>query len=92
MEGAAPRITSPLRSSTYAMRLKEGSTAPIAFNATADASAHALYWFVDDAYIGRVSPRETLFWQAPMAGEFAVRVVDDQGRSDMRRMQVTMVE
>ena len=35
----------------------------IAFNATADASAHALYWFVNDAFVGRGVPGDALFWQ-----------------------------
>ena len=42
-----------LRGSTYAMRVKSTETR-IAFNATADASAHALYWFVNDAFVGAV--------------------------------------
>ena len=64
----------------------------IAFNATTDADAHALYWFVDDAYVGRSSPGEPLFWQPAEAGQFRVRAVDDHGRSDERPLDVRLVE
>ncbi|HDR9874905.1 TPA: transpeptidase-transglycosylase [Burkholderia cenocepacia] len=56
VEGDPPRVTSSLRGSPYAMRVKTTDETCIAFNATADASAHALYGFVDDAYVGRSAP------------------------------------
>ncbi|KWI41755.1 penicillin-binding protein 1C [Burkholderia stagnalis] len=87
-DGDPPRITSPLRGSTYAMRVKDARDTRIAFNATADASAHALYWFVNDAYVGRSAPGDVLFWQPGTAGSFTVRVVDDHGRSDQRPLAV----
>ncbi|KVM90391.1 penicillin-binding protein 1C [Burkholderia stagnalis] len=88
VDGDPPRITSPLRGSTYAMRVKDARDTRIAFNATADASAHALYWFVNDAYVGRSAPGDVLFWQPGTAGSFTVRVVDDHGRSDQRPLAV----
>ncbi|KVU52157.1 penicillin-binding protein 1C [Burkholderia ubonensis] len=88
VDGDPPRITSPLRGSTYAMRVKDAGGTRIAFNATADASAHALYWFVNDAYVGRSAPGDALFWQPATAGSFTVRVVDDHGRSDQRPLAV----
>ncbi|WP_260433004.1 hypothetical protein [Burkholderia cenocepacia] len=84
VEGDPPRITSPLRDSPYAMRVKTTDETRIAFNATADASAHALYGFVNDAYVGRSAPGDALFWQPRTAGSYTVRVVDDHGRSDQR--------
>ena len=95
--GDPPRITSPLRGSSYAMRLhalqssRQGGDR-IAFNATADADAHALYWFANDAYIGHSAPGEPLFWQPQTAGRYDVRVVDDHGRSDQRPLEVSLVE
>ncbi len=91
-EGDAPRITSPLRGSAYAMRLTELDRKRIAFSATADADAHALYWFVDDAYVGRSAPGEPLFWQPAAAGSYRVRAVDDRGRSDERPLDVSLIE
>jgi penicillin-binding protein 1C len=91
-EGDAPRITSPLRGSAYAMRLTELDRKRIAFNATADADARAVYWFVDDAYVGRSTPGEALYWQPSSAGSYRVRAIDDRGRSDERPLEVTLVE
>jgi penicillin-binding protein 1C len=90
--GDPPRITSPLRGSSYAMRLKRQGEDRIAFNATADADAHWLYWFANDAYIGRSAPGESLFWQPQNAGHYDVRVVDDHGRGDQRPLEVSLVE
>ncbi len=90
--GDPPRITSPLRASTYAMRLDQTRPTPIAFSATADADTHALYWFVDDAYVGQGTPGNSLFWQPRSAGSYRVRVVDDHGRSDTRALEVSLVQ
>ncbi|HTW34692.1 MAG TPA: penicillin-binding protein 1C [Rhizomicrobium sp.] len=91
-EGTAPLITSPLRGSAYVMRLTQLDRNRIAFNATADADAHLLYWFVDDAYVGTSVPGEPLYWQPAAAGNYRVRAVDDRGRSDERPLDVSLVE
>jgi penicillin-binding protein 1C len=91
-DGAAPKITSPLRGSAYVMRLKQETKERLALNATADADARALYWFVDGAYVGRSAPGQPLYWQPEEAGEFRVRAVDDRGRSDERPLDVRLVE
>jgi penicillin-binding protein 1C len=92
VQGDPPRITSPLRGSTYTLRLARLSQERIGFNATSDADARQLYWFVNDAYIGRTPSGQTLFWQPETAGSFTVRVVDDQGRSDTRPLGVAVTE
>ncbi len=92
IEGSAPAITSPLRGSAYVMRLVQQDRQSIAFNAVADADAHALYWFVDDAYVGGSHPGDALYWKPPAAGDYRVRVVDDRGRSDGRQLEVKLVQ
>lgn len=92
VDGSAPGITSPLRGSTYTLRLKQLDEERIPFTATSDADVHALYWFVDDAYIGRSTPGESMFWQPHGAGQYTIRVVDDHGRADQRLMQVNLAE
>jgi penicillin-binding protein 1C len=84
-------VTSPRKNVTYAMRAGETEPKPIAFNATSDADAETLYWFVDTRYIGRTDPRKTLFW-TPVPGTFTVTVVDEKGRSDSRALEVSVVE
>jgi penicillin-binding protein 1C len=90
-EGTQPQITSPARGSTYAMRLAERAHRPVAFSAIADADTRFLYWFVDEAYVGRSAPGEALYWQAPAAGDYRLRVVDDHGRSDARPLELMLV-
>jgi penicillin-binding protein 1C len=91
-DGQAPQITSPLRGSAYTMRLTQQDRERIALVATADADARALYWFVDDAFVGRSVPGTALFWQPAAAGTYRVRAVDDRGRGDERQLDVKLVE
>lgn len=91
-QGDPPQITSPLRGSTYALRLAQLGQERIAFTATTDADVHALYWFVNDAYVGHSAPGQALYWQPPTAGSYTVRVVDEHGRSDQRPLGVSLVE
>jgi penicillin-binding protein 1C len=91
-DGDPPRITSPLRGSLYTLRLKDHGQAPIAFAATADADVRMLYWFVDDAYVGRAAPSAPVAWQPHGAGHYRIRVVDDHARSDERMLEVGLVE
>jgi len=90
-EGAQPQITSPSRGSAYAIRIARGARQPVAFSAVADADARVLYWFVNEAYVGRSAPGEALYWTAPTAGDYRVRVVDDHGRSDARPLELMLV-
>ncbi|MDG2539909.1 penicillin-binding protein 1C [Dyella jiangningensis] len=92
VDGEPPAISSPLRGSIYAMRMKRTGSDRIAFSANADASVREMYWFVNDAYVGRSAPGESLFWQPGAAGNYEVRVVDDRGRSDARPLGVSVVD
>ncbi|MEO8670596.1 MAG: penicillin-binding protein 1C [Tahibacter sp.] len=92
ISGAPPQITSPLRGAAYTLRTRHEAEQRVALNATVDASARAVYWFVDDAYVGSSAPGETLFWQPQNAGTHTARVVDDRGRGDSRELRVIVVE
>jgi penicillin-binding protein 1C len=87
-----PSITSPLRSSSYTLRLKQLGEERIPFTASNDAGVRNLYWFVDDAYVGRSAPGEPLYWKPHGAGRYTVRVVDDHGLADQRLLDVTLAE
>lgn len=89
--GDPPRMTSPLRGSIYALRLRDND-GRIGFSADADAAVRRLYWFVNDAYVGDSAPGQTLFWSPGAAGNYEVRVVDDRGLSDHRALGVSRVE
>ncbi|KAG9579082.1 hypothetical protein KCV01_g16287, partial [Aureobasidium melanogenum] len=92
LAGDPPKITSPLKGSTYQIRVSRLGSEKISFTATSDASARTLYWFVDDAYLGSVPSGQVLMWAPERTGRFLVRVVDDQGRSDSRELGVGAVE
>jgi len=91
-DGSPPRITSPMRGTTYTMRVSRLGTEQISFSATSDADAHELYWFVDDAYLGKSKAGDALLWQPERVGHFLVRVVDDHGRSDSRPLDVAVTQ
>ena len=92
LEGSPPQITSPLRGSSYVMRVSRQDRQSIALNAVTDADVRTLYWFVDGAFAGGGKPGESLFWQPASAGSYRLRVVDDHGRSDERPLEVKLVE
>jgi penicillin-binding protein 1C len=90
--GDPPRITSPLKGSTYQIRVSRLGSEAIAFSATTDAASRTLYWFVDDAYLGSIPSGQALMWAPERAGRFLVRVVDDRGHTDSRALSVGALE
>lgn len=90
-QGDPPAITSPLRGASYALRLGQPAANTVALTASSDADVRVLYWFVDNAYLGASAPMRPLTWQPEQAGTYQVRVVDDQGRSNARTVQVGVV-
>ncbi|HTW38901.1 MAG TPA: penicillin-binding protein 1C [Steroidobacteraceae bacterium] len=88
--GDPPLIQSPVRGASYTLRLAAGAHERIALRAVADADAQSLYWFVDDAYLGRSTPGQALLWHPARTGRFTLRVVDDSGRSDERPVDVSL--
>ena len=91
-DGDPPRIDSPLRGVTYALRRSQPERNRIALSASVDAAVRSLYWFADDAYLGHSTPGATLFWQAPHAGTHRLRAVDDRGRVDERIVKVEVLQ
>lgn len=83
--GRPPRINSLSEQLSYQVRPETDS--PLVLMASTDADADWLYWFVDDAYLGRVPTDEPLIWQAA-PGRHDVLAVDDLGRSDSVRVTV----
>lgn len=85
--GTPPRILSPTRGVTYALGTLPGQSEALSLRATADGSARELYWFLDDRYLGKATPRAAFFCR-PEPGFHVVRVVDDQGRADSRDVKI----
>ena len=82
----APRIASPLRGVSYALR---GATQTIPLEANAAADASTLFWFDGRALIGSQPASAGPFaWRPSDAGLHLVRVVDDHGRAAERDVDV----
>ncbi len=88
--GNPPQITSPQTGLAYSYRAGERQLAPLAFSATTDADVHSIYWFLDERFVGRSDGGQPLFWP-PRPGQFMLRAVDDQGRSDARPISVQII-
>jgi penicillin-binding protein 1C len=84
-----PQIDSPLRGVVYTLRL--GHLEPLALRATIAARTQALYWFADNAYVGRAPRGETIAWLPPQSGHYLLRAVDESGAADSRDIDVEVV-
>jgi len=86
---AAPLITSHLRGVRHTLRAKKPE--PLVLRAEAAAGTKTIYWFADDALIGRAAPGEGITWMPDLAESgrrYVLRAVDDQGRAESREVTV----
>jgi penicillin-binding protein 1C len=82
----APQIVSPLRGVAYTLRA--GHAEPLALRATIAARAQTIYWFADNAFVGRATQGDTLAWLPAHPGHYLLRAVDDSGAADTRDIDV----
>jgi penicillin-binding protein 1C len=85
-----PSITSPQSNVEYRVRMEDGNEA-VPLSAKADGEVRSLHWFANNQYLGSSKSGETMSWRA-RPGQYLLRVVDDQGRSDMTRLQVVLTQ
>lgn len=90
--GNPPHITSPLRNTTYTLRQSQQGRDRITFSATLDADSTAIYWFVDDIYLGSSSNSKTIDWYPLSSGQYRIRAIDDRGRADSRLIHIEKVD
>lgn len=92
-DGKAPLIQSPKAEMTYLSRYMEDkeNEGKLPLNAVTDGDARALYWFMNEEYLGKSAGSEPLLWKMH-PGSYVVRAVDDQGRSDSRSFRVEVSE
>ncbi|MEX0532852.1 penicillin-binding protein 1C [Raoultella terrigena] len=91
IEGAPPRITSPLKNMTYTFRQSQQGRDRITFNAVTDADSKTVYWFLDDIYLGSSASKSALDWRPINNGQYRIRAVDDHGRADSRLIRIEIV-
>jgi penicillin-binding protein 1C len=89
--GAAPRITSPLAGVTYTLRPDHPDSSALALQAVTDGDAAEVFWFADQAFVGRSPRGATFFWKPARPGRYTLRAVDDLGRSDARAVAVEVL-
>jgi hypothetical protein len=84
-----PRIASPLRSVSYALRRSAPQDA-ITLDASAAADVQRVFWFDGNALIGMRRVRDgALSWRPAAPGAHLIRIVDDHGRSAERDVDVS---
>lgn len=86
--GLPPRITSPMKNTTYTLRQSQRRREHISLSAVTDADSRTLYWFVDDIYLGSSAGQDLLDWRPTQPGVYRIRAVDDRGRADSRQLKV----
>jgi penicillin-binding protein 1C len=82
-----PQITSPQLGIDYILHSNSTANNTVPLTAVTDAGIAHLYWFINETFIAETKSDEPFFWQAK-PGKFVVRVVDDQGLSDARDVNV----
>jgi penicillin-binding protein 1C len=87
--GEAPKVLSPRLGVIYQAKIKQG-LAEVPFKAQADGDVKKIFWYVNKRYLGSSKSDETaMFKLAP--GSYNIKVVDDQGRTGTRHLQVSLV-
>ena len=89
MDGNAPNIIYPVQNIIYMIRPHRLNEEKIILKASVDADAREVYWFMNDALLGKSKPGENFEAEAKV-GEFTIKAVDDLGRSAVRKIVVKL--
>lgn len=85
--GERPEIISPLKHTRYIMQHGSDAYNDLPLSVIADSDVREIYWFVNETFVGKADPGETVYW--PLApGTSRVCAVDDHGRADYRDVTV----
>lgn len=74
----APEITSPLHKKEYL--LEKADPSELALKCETQHQVREVFWYVNDKFIKKAAPAETVFYK-PTAGKLKISCVDDQGRN-----------
>ena len=86
-----PRIASPLRNVSYAIRRRAADV--ISLEASAAANVTHVFWFDGTALIGRQAIAEgAVAWKPEAEGVHVIRVIDDHGRAAERDVEVRLTD
>lgn len=89
-EGLSPEMVSPKKDLRYVISYSKSKLSErIPLRAITDADVKELTWFADQRLVGKATADETLFFDA-QPGVHEIVVVDDQGRSASRKVEVSV--
>lgn len=83
------RITVPGTAAAYTLRLSK--MMPIVLRANAVNAHQDLFWFANGGLIGKARASDTINWLPDTAGHYQIRVIDKEGRSDGREVEVEFI-
>jgi len=84
-------IISPTENVTYTLNRSKLTTQFIALSATVNANIKTVYWFANDAYLGKSSATKSFEWHPKQKGYYTIRAVDDQGNTEQKRIQIAIL-
>ncbi len=84
-----PRINTPNQGAIYTLRLSKMT--PIPLRANAPGAQQGLFWFANNGLIGQSRSGAALDWVPTTSGTYQLRVIDREGRADVREVTVEFV-
>lgn len=84
-----PRITSPQRGAVYQLRVGKAVQVPLMANAASP--MREIFWFANNAFVGKTQGSQSFLWTPPASGHYTVRAVDEAGASDVRDLAVEFI-
>ncbi|HQQ62660.1 MAG TPA: penicillin-binding protein 1C [Pseudomonadales bacterium] len=85
-----PVIVYPLNGVTYSLRLSS-TQETIPLQARTAGGVKTVYWFADNAFIGKANWDETLGWRPEHSGRYRILAVDDKGGSANKPLSVEFI-
>lgn len=87
--GKPPEIVYPAEESIYVVRSHKLEDEMIILQASTDTDAEAVYWFLNDALLGKTKPDNPMSI-IPKIGTWEIKAVDDKGRTSTRQISVQL--
>lgn len=84
-----PRIISPQNSLIYTIAANKTEQSLISLQAQTAADNQKVFWFVNNQLLGETAQSQPLLWSAK-SGQYQIRVVDEQGQSDVVHVKVQL--
>jgi penicillin-binding protein 1C len=87
VSGNKPMIISPRSYMKYVINGSKKEVQSLALKANVDNDVRELFWFLNNEYLGKSAPDDSLTWKLKN-GKHLIKVVDDHGRFDQTEIEV----